>query len=189
MSFHPRAGNCEGVFAHRPWLASSGLRSPVVGLAFTDRCRAHLSAISSALSPIAHKGTWPDGVTPAVADRCISPLFIALLHSAPADGLLPQLIDAWCNSKPTAGRGIKAAEFALTSSLVMVWISPTSLIVEYRAAERLARARDDRLLAMISHATPAAVSVSGSGVSWISRARLRKNLAGRPSRGVCEPVD
>jgi hypothetical protein len=81
--------------------------------------------------------------------RCSLTCSIARLPT----GLLPQLIDAWCNSKPTAGRGIKLAEFALTSALVMVWISPTSLIVEYQAPESLARARDDRLLAMISHAT------------------------------------
>src|SRR6478672_7613985 len=62
----PRTGICEGVSADRPRPASSGLRSPVAGLASPERRRANPSAISRTLNPIAHKGASSDDVTPAV---------------------------------------------------------------------------------------------------------------------------
>src|SRR6266446_7689947 len=94
MSFHPRAGICEGVSADRPRPASSGLRSPVAGLASPDRRRANPSAISTALNPIAHKGACFDDVTPTLADRCILLVLIRLLHTAHIlpTGLLPHLL-------------------------------------------------------------------------------------------------
>src|SRR6202022_1063549 len=82
MSFHPRAGICEGVSADRPRPASSGLRSPVAGLASPDRRRANPSAISRALNPIVHKGARSDDVTLAVPGRCTSLVLMRLLHSA-----------------------------------------------------------------------------------------------------------
>src|SRR5438045_2247688 len=102
MSFHPRAGICEGVSADRPRPASSGLRSLVAGLATTDRRRANPSTISRALNPIAHKGMCSDDVTPAVADRCTSLVLMRLLHSPRIlpTGLLPHLlIDARGNTR------------------------------------------------------------------------------------------
>src|ERR1700738_4582719 len=101
MSFHPRAGICEGVSADRPRPASSGLRSPVAGLASPDRRRANPNAISRALNTMAHKGACSD-VTPALADRCILLVLMYLLHSARnlPTGLLPHLlIDARGNTR------------------------------------------------------------------------------------------
>src|SRR5271169_1112664 len=102
MSFHPRAGICEGVSADRPRPASRGPRSRVAGLASPDRRRANPSAISRALNPIAHEGARSDDVTPAVADRCTSLMLMRLLHSArilPAGLVRHLLIDARGNTR------------------------------------------------------------------------------------------
>jgi hypothetical protein len=45
----------QGISPDRPWPASSGLRSSVAGFASPDRRRENPSAISRALSPIAHR--------------------------------------------------------------------------------------------------------------------------------------
>src|ERR1700720_246551 len=82
MFFHPRAGICEGISADRPRPASSGLRSPVAGLASPDRRRANPNAISRRLNPIAHKGACSDDVAPAVPDRCTSRVLMGLLLAA-----------------------------------------------------------------------------------------------------------
>src|SRR6266436_5860317 len=124
MSFHPRAGICEGVSADRPGPASSGLRSPVAGLASPDRRRANPNAISRALNPIAHKGACSDDVTPALADRCILLVLIRLLHTRahPADGsaasssLTPGATLVAVSpgySKPAAGGALKLAGLLL----------------------------------------------------------------------------
>jgi hypothetical protein len=119
ISFHPRAGIWEGVSADRPWPASSGLRSSVAVFASPDRRRENPSAISRALSPIAHKGACADDVTPAIADRRTSLVLMRLLHKDPSCRRAGCLISSLppgatlvapspgC-SKPDPGRAIKA---------------------------------------------------------------------------------
>src|ERR1700724_3603677 len=82
MSFHPRAGTCEGLSADRPRPTSGDRRSPVTGLASPDRRRANPSAISRALNPMTHKRPCSDDVTPAVADRCTPSLVLMRLLPA-----------------------------------------------------------------------------------------------------------
>ena len=113
MSFHPRAGICDGVSADRPRSASIDLRSPVARLASPDRRRANPSAISGALNPIAHKGARSDDITPTVPDRCTSLVLMRLLHSTRIlpTGLLPHpFIDARGKTRDGVA-GILQAEF------------------------------------------------------------------------------
>src|ERR1700730_6102929 len=134
MSFHPRAGICEGASADGPRPDSSGLRSLVAGLASPDCRLANPSTISRTLSPIAHKGARSDDVTPAVPDRCTSLVLMRLLHTArvvPTDLLPHLLIDAKGSTRGAIAGICRAGHRQLHKSLpdccvAVLWVcAPT----------------------------------------------------------------
>jgi hypothetical protein len=101
----------QGISPDRPWPASSGLRSSVAGFASPDRRRENPSAISRALSPIAHKGACADDVTRAIADRRTSLVLMRLLHNGPilsTDRLPHLLIAVWGNTRGAVARMFQA---------------------------------------------------------------------------------
>ena len=174
IPFHPGAGISEGVSADRPRPVSPCVRSSLAGRASPDRRRVNPNAISRALNPIVHNVACSDALTSAGLRTSV--LLMRLLYNTRIlpSGLLPYLL---VDERGSARRSCTGAlpigcrpghhglpDNLLSGSLVSAPALVAMLIsAAFPVADCWSCARDDRPLAIINHATPTAIRVSGIG--------------------------